>query len=656
MKQIKAQDKTVQKMTRDGAVAENLATGETEAISSREAEADFSASGETAGAAGKTLDRAEAALGRRAAKKAAKEAGDTIREGEAARDSPSSRLHFTEAERDTPELQKAIRKSDRAADRLDAAKENIPKKKRLAVERSYDAGTGKATARFRFEETDRRPNGKLRQNPLSRPIQEAGAALHGKVREVEQENSGVQAGHLGERTLERGAGWTGRRIRGVYRRHKLKPWREAAKAEQKAIKANASYYYQKALLDNPRLSGSPVSRFWQKRQIKKNYAKEARSAGKAAGNTAAATKGTAARVKAAAEKTVSFAASHWHAVLAVLGIGLIIMLLAGGLSSCPNMIAGGLNAILGTTYTAEDADINGVEADYTGMENDLRSEIDNAEQTHPGYDEYRYQLDETGHDPYELAGYLTVLYEDYTQAEVREAIRELFERQYTVAYTETVETRYRTESHMDADGNTTSEEVPYDYYILTVTLKNKSIGTIARETLTPEQLERYQVLMETKGGRDGLFPDSPSISGGVNTGEYTDYDIPPEALTNETFRRLITEAEKYLGYPYVWGGSSPSTSFDCSGFVCYVLDHSGVYPIGRTTAEGIRQQCAIIPPGEARPGDIIFFQGTYDTAGASHVGIYVGDSMMIHCGNPIQYANTGSAYWQEHFMCFGRIY
>ena len=650
-------------MSRNGAQSVNLATGETENISSREAEADVSSPKDAAAATANLTDHAAAHHKRCKAKKASRKDRQTYQEGEAARQRPSSRLQFTEKERTDSHLQKAIKRSDKAADKLDTARENIPKKKKLIKKRTYDKVTGKGKTRLKFEETEKPSNGKIHHNPIFRPVQEVRIAIHSKIREVEHDNSGVEAGHLGERTLESSAEWTNRRIRGAYRHHRLKPWREVKKAEQAAHKANIKFRYEKAFRDNPQATSNPISRLWQKQRIKKSYAKEVREAGKTAKKTITTTRKAAAAIKNALEKTASFVASNWRILLPILLIVLLVLLLAGGMSSCSNMLAGGMNAVLGTTYTAEDEDINGANEDYTGLENNLRNEIDNVERTHPGYDEYRYNLDEIGHDPYELTSYLTVLYEDYTREEVQAALRELFKNQYLITYDETIEVRYRTETYTDSwtdeDGNSYSEsytvEVPYDYYILTINLRNKSVGTIAKETLTSEQYERYLTYMETRGGRNSLFPDNPSMSGGVNTGEYTDYDIPPEALTNATFRKLITEAEKYLGYPYVWGGSSPSTSFDCSGFVCWVLKNSGVYPMGRTTAEGIRQQCAIIPKSEAKPGDIIFFQGTYNTSGASHVGIYVGDGMMIHCGNPIQYANINSNYWSKHFMCYGRL-
>lgn len=662
MKEYKAPDKVTQKMTRAGAVAENLTTGVAENISHRPEDENFSE--QPANTAGEVLDRADSFLSRRSSKRTRRKAKQTVSDGVDSIKRPSSRLQFSEEERATPELQKAIYKSDKAADKLEAAREAIPKKKKLIRERTFDEALGKGKNRLRFEEIEKPINGKMKHNPLSRPVQEAGAQLHGKIREVEKENVGVEGGHAVERFGEKAVDKGYRAVKGGIRRHKLKPYRAAAKAEQSVMKANVNFKYQKTLYDNPQLASNPISRLWQKQQIKRNYAKEIRDTGKTTKNTANAVKAVAVKAKAAAEKTATFVASHWKGLLIVIAIGLLVFMILGTVSSFSNMLLGGFNGIIGTSYTAEDEDITGAEADYTALETSLRQQIDRIERDYPGYDEYRYNLIEIGHDPFELASYLTARYEDYTRAEIQTALRELFEKQYTLTIVETVEVRYRTETHTDSwtdeDGNshddTYTVEVPYDYYILTVTLTNKSLSTIANNDLSAEQLELYGVYMQTSGNKDYLFADHPYVSGGTVAGEYTDYDIPGEALSDETFVALIREAEKYLGYPYVWGGSSPSTSFDCSGFVCYVLKNSGVYPIGRTTAQGIFNECAIIPRSEAKPGDIIFFTGTYASSGpVSHVGIYVGNGMMIHCGNPISYASIDSNYWSSHFYAFGRL-
>ena len=418
------------------------------------------------------------------------------------------------------------------------------------------------------------------------------------------------------------------------------------------------------------------SRWRQKSEIKKEYA--AAKAGKSTGAAAsgAASGGTATAKNAgkaakesknAIEKVGEFVAEHKGVLLIGGGILLIIMLISGMLGSCSVMFSGGSDVVVETSYTAEDSDILAVEADYTALEAALQARLDNIRTEYSGYDEYNIVQDQIGHNPYELASYLTVVFENYTRSQVQSTLQQIFAAQYELSFDSVVETRYRTETKTRTVTRTDpetgesyeeeeeyEEEVPYDYYILNVTLDNKGLANILLSAgLTDDQMMRYGLLMQTLGNKPEIFGDNPYA---IAIQDVLHYDIPGEALTDEKFRKMITEAEKYLGYPYVWGGSSPSTSFDCSGFVSWVINHCGNgWNVGRLTAEGLRQICAIIPRSEAKPGDLIFFQGTYNTTGASHVAIYVGNGMMIHCGNPIQYASIDTAYWQAHFYCFGRL-
>ena len=367
------------------------------------------------------------------------------------------------------------------------------------------------------------------------------------------------------------------------------------------------------------------------------------------------------------EYVTEFLHQHPELLLILAVILIVVVVISGSLTSCSMMMGGTSNITIGTSFTAQDSDILAVDRDYTQFETELHNTLDRVPQDHPGYDEYRYTLAEIGHNPFQLAAVLTVLYEDYTRAEVQAKIQSIYQSQYTLTFQTIVEVRTRTETRTGhrtvhhADGTTSSEsytyevEVEYNYYILQTTLVNNTLDTVIRGLgLTADQMQRYELLLETYGNKAGLFGDD--IYSEVNPGDYQDYDIPPEALTDQRFANMIREAEKYLGYPYVWGGSSPSTSFDCSGFVSYVLNHCGNgWSMGRQTANGLRGKCTAVSPSEARPGDLIFFQGTYATSGASHVGIYVGNGMMIHCGNPIQYASVNATYWQNHFMCYGRI-
>lgn len=615
-------------MTRDGAVSVNLVTGETTYPDHREPEPDYSASGDTAGAAGKAVDRAELHREQAAAKKKRRKQRRAYREGEAAAGRPSSRLQFSEADQAKPELQGAIRKSDKAADRLDAVRDAIPNKS----------------------------PGKPHANPLSRPIQEAGAAIHGKVREVEQENSGVQSGHLGERGIEKAVGYGNRRVQNWRVERKLKPWRDAAKAEQAAVKANADFYYRKAVAENPQLASNPISRLWQKRKLQKQYAAAYRAAGKTvqAGKTAEAAAKAAKKTAQKSKRTALFLKRHWKGALIVGGIGLLLVMLLGSLQSCSSLFGGGVSNIMASSYLSEDSDMLAAEAAYAEMEAELQNELDHYESLHPGYDEYRFDLDEIGHDPYVLISILSALHDGvFTIDQVQGDLQTLFDKQYILTETVTTETRYRTETRTDSEGNTYTVRVPYTWTICTVTLENFDLSHVPVYMMGEEQLSLYATYMSTLGNRPDLFgtAEYPNAS---TLQEPTYYEIPPEALEDETFAAMITEAEKYLGYPYVWGGSSPSTSFDCSGFVSWVINHSG-WNVGRLGAQGLYNICTPVSTSQVQPGDLIFFVGTYDTAGVSHVGIYVGGGMMIHCGSPISYANVNTTYWQSHFYSFGRL-
>ena len=667
MKEVKAPDKVTQKMTRDGAVAENLATGEVTNISSREPETDFSPQEEPLAAAETAAESVAQAHRRRTMKKRTRAEAETVREDLQVRQRPSSRLQFTDEERADPALQKYIRRSDKAADKLDAAKEAIPTKKVLRTERTFDEAAGKGKMRLHFEEVEKKPNGRLRQNPLSRPIQEIGLAAHNEVHKVEHENVGVEAGHKGEELAERGVSYAGSKARAAIRYHRMKPWRDAAKAEQAAIRANADFLYQKALHDDSALAASnPVSRYLQKKHIQRNYAKEVRNAEKTAKNTAATAKSAAKRAKEAVRETAAFVKSNWKVILIVIGIAAIILLLIGGISSCSMMVGSGVGGVFTSSYLSEDADMLAAEAAYCDMEAELQYTLDNYETLNPGYDEYRFDLDDIKHDPYVLISILSAFHEGvFTTSEVQAELEMLFEKQYILTETTETETRYRTETRtgtrMVTDpetGETTTEEyeyeveVPYTYYIRVVELENFDLSHVPVYIMGEETLSLYATYMATLGNREDLFPTSSYVA--KYTNPPATYDIPASALEDETFAALIAEAEKYIGYPYVWGGSSPSTSFDCSGFVSWVLTESGVCNTGRLGAQGLYNISTPVSSASARPGDLIFFVGTYDTPGVSHVGIYVGGRKMLHCGDPIQYADINTSYWQSHFYAFGR--
>lgn len=490
------------------------------------------------------------------------------------------------------------------------------------------------------------------------------AKAHQSVRNADRDNnSGVEAAHFTEGSAE-GAVRAGSRFQ--YGR-KLRQYKKLERLEKKADKDAVDSIFAERMKSDPQAGSNFFSRWRQKQAIKKEYA-AAKAGAAAAENTAAGTAKAAQGAASMTEKAFQFVQSHSHIIIGIAAVGLLVLVIAGSVSSCSVLINGGGNVVLGTSYTAEDEDLKGVEADYTKLEDKLRKKIDRIETDHPGYDEYRYNLAEIGHNPYELASLLTVEFENYTRSQVQARLQSIFEAQYELKLEEKVEIRTRKETRVGyrynpitGTGHTYTYQVTvqYEYKILNVTLLNRGVDYVARNSgLTDDQLERYEVTLECRGNRDDLFAGIAFATpdGAGSSGEYQDYDIPGEALTDEKFRKMITEAEKYLGYPYVWGGSSPSTSFDCSGFVSWVINHCGNgWNVGRQTANGLMGKCDIIPKSEAKPGDLIFFQKTYNTSGASHVGIYVGNGMMIHCGNPISYASIETSYWQQHYYCMGRI-
>ena len=490
------------------------------------------------------------------------------------------------------------------------------------------------------------------------------AKAHQSVRNADQDNnSGVEAAHFTEGSVE-GAARAGSRFQ--YGR-KLRQYKKLERLEKKANKDAVDSIFAERMKSDPQAGSNLFSRWRQKQAIKKEYA-AAKAGAAAAENTAAGTAKAAQGTASMTEKAFQFVQSHSHIIIGIAAVGLLVLVIAGSVSSCSVLINGGGNVVLGTSYTAEDEDLKGVETDYTKLEDKLRKQIDRIETDHPGYDEYRYNLAEIGHNPYELASLLTVEFENYTRSQVQTRLQSIFEAQYELKLEEKVEIRTRKETRVGyrynpitGTGHTYTYQVTvqYEYKILNVTLLNRGVDYVARNSgLTDDQLQRYEVTLECRGNRDDLFAGIAFATpdGAGSSGEYQDYDIPGEALTDEKFRKMITEAEKYLGYPYVWGGSSPSTSFDCSGFVSWVINHCGNgWNVGRQTANGLMGKCDIIPKSEAKPGDLIFFQKTYNTSGASHVGIYVGNGMMIHCGNPISYASTETNYWRQHYYCMGRI-
>ena len=519
------------------------------------------------------------------------------------------------------------KKAEKAKSKAEKAEQNLPHKRKIKRKRLYDEQKQKPKNRLQFEKEVKPQSDLYHRSPVktSREALQHTALnkLHSKVAEVENENTGVEAVHQTEQKAESLARYSVRTAK----------YKKAARLKVKAEKAEIKAAYEKTLAENPSLKKSALKKFRQKQQIKKKYQKTKR-----AEQTAKQAKKAAQNAERAASRLAAFIWRHKAVFGVILAIVLLIAWLGTALSSCSVIGTTGFNSIMVSSYFAEDEDIYAAENYYNGLEQNLQSKIDNIENEYSGYDEYNYNLAGIGHNPYELISYLTAVYQDFKFNDIKSALDTLFNAQYHLQITET--SRQQT----DEDGN------EYTYKILNVTLVNEGMTT----TLTADQRELYDIYLVSKGNRDYLFADD--IYSNITQSPYNDYTIPGEALTDETFRKLITEAEKYLGYPYVWGGSSPQTSFDCSGFVCWVFKNSGVYPLGRTTAQGIFDLCTPVRPSDAKPGDIIFFTGTYNSGcPVSHVGIYVGNGMMIHCGNPIQYASVNSNYWTQHFYAYGRL-
>ena len=563
------------------------------------------------------------------------------------------RLQFSDADLAEPKLEKPIKRVKKAEARADKAQAKIPKKTVVKKERGFDPATGKVKTQLRFEEVDKKkPPSKLTHAVQDAPANFVLSQVHREVRQSEDDNVGVEAAHKVEQAVESG----GRLVQSAHRAHQLKPYRAAIRAEKKLERANLDALQKKAEIDSP--TSNPVSKWQQKQAIKKQYAaakhnQAAQTTAKAAENTAKAAKKAAEK----AEKAGKYVWEHRRGFAIAAAILLMLAFLLNGLSSCSVIMDGVGSGIAASTYPSQDADMLGAEAQYCEMEAELQRYLDIYESTHD-YDEYHFDLDTIEHDPYVLISMITALHQgEWTLDEVQGTLQMLFDRQYILTEDVVVETRYRTETDTwtDADGNTHTDtyQVPYDYYICTVTLENFNLSHVPVYIMSEEQLGMYATYMATLGNRPDLFPGSGYIGKYVE-GSYTDYDIPPEALDDEVFAAIIKEAEKYLGYPYVWGGSSPSTSFDCSGFVSWVINHSG-WDVGRLGAQGLCNICTPVSSANVKPGDLVFFTGTYDTPGVSHVGIYVGNNMMIHCGDPISYANLNSNYWQSHFYRYGRL-
>lgn len=550
-----------------------------------------------------------------------------------------SRLKFSkdeEEEQKGKRRKRPVHRTDQAAVQADKAQMDAPKKKQK--QRQYDPATNTVTTTLQFEQ--KKPPSKLRHAAVTMPCKLAAAGLHRNVQRYETDNVGVESAHRLEGNAEAG----GRLLQSAHRSRQHRKSRAAMRTKNRLERAELEALYQKAQAAAP--TSNPIFRWRQKQAIKKQYAaakagKTANTTYKTAQNTTKAAKKTAQESKEAGQ----FIWRHRKGLSIALAVGLMAAFLLNSLSSCAMLAQSGGSGIAISTYPAEDADILGAEAAYCALEAELQSALDSYEATHD-YDEYHYDLDEIGHDPYVLISIISALHPgEWTLDTVQGTLQTLFGQQYILTESVEVETR----PVIAADGTMTQEE----YSICTVTLENFNLSHVPVYIMGEDQLGMYATYIATLGNRPDLFADSEYV-GRYADGSYLHYDVPPEALEDEVFAAMLREAEKYLGYPYVWGGSSPSTSFDCSGYVSWVINHSG-WNVGRLGAQGLCDICTPVSAANARPGDLVFFTGTYDVSGVSHVGIYVGSSMMLHCGDPISYANMNENYWQQHLYCYGRL-
>ena len=651
-----AQGKIVQQIERGAAVEINKATGSTEKISSRAG--DVSHNKGNVGAVTERIVQERSISKKKAVYK------EHRKIHKKAQQLPeTTRLKFTDGERADPKMTRSIRKSDKAATRFESKKSKMtPKQKRKTIEKfKQDAPDKAGKSSLSFKSKEKLPSGKLK-HVLERPRREAAMGIRNASRK--SDNVGLEATSFTEEGASRAVG----KLNQGYKKLKFRAAKATLKAEQKAVKSNVKALYNRSLRKNPELrKANPIKKAMHKRRIKKQYARAYRAGklqktAKKAKNAQKAGK----QLLKAIKELISTLFGKRKIIVIVIAIGILLILAVSGISSCFSVFGGSLNTVLMTSYVAEDEDILGAEEDYEAKEAALAAQIGRVETDHPGYDEYRYYIDEIGHDPHVLASYLTVKHLMYTREMVQADLTMLFNLQYDLTLTPIVEIRTRIETKtrtiivIDPDTGDEveeeeeyEEEVEYEYHILEVKLKNTSLGMVAAGLLDQEELEAFRVYMETQGNRPELFENNPHAS----RREYLKYEIPPEALQDEVFARMIAEAEKYLGWPYVWGGSSPATSFDCSGFVSWVINNSG-WNVGRLGARGLSEICTMISPANARPGDLIFFNYTYaapDPSKPTHVGIYVGNNMMIHAGNPISYTSTNTNYWNKHFYGFGRL-
>ncbi len=568
------------------------------------------------------------------------------------------------------------RTATRSPPKKSKVEQPVPKKQKLKQDADKAA---EKSQHLRFGKAEITPDEASRMTKQQKRAMYAAAAArsaaHREVDQYEDDNVGTQALNEGLQSEEAVSDFSKNRYaRKLKKKAKLQAKKNTPDIKSSAFGPGKAQNAEDSSKTASTEGGSNWFSLWrQKQDIQKGYRAAARSGGTAAQTVGGqkAVSGGASAAKSGMEQVMdkgtsvvsnavnglaNFAKGNAH-VLWIVGVFLLLLLLVmSAFSSCSILFSGTTQVSGQTIYTAEDRDIKGAETDYKKLEKDLDKKIKRTPQDHPGYDEYQYHLDEITHDPWQLTSFLTTLYDDYTRSEVQSKLQEIFKKQYKLTTWVEVQTRYRTVVMIDPFTLIPyTVQVPYEYKIFHTKLVNRGLEVVIREELTEDQWKRYEIFQDTKGGRPYLFKDGLPAGGSDGSGEASiDYTVPAEALTDEEFSKIYAEAKKYVGTPYVWGGSSPDTGFDCSGYVCWVYNQNG-YNVGRTTANGLWNKCQHISEAEAKPGDLVFFEGTYDTPGKSHVGIYLGNGMMVSAGDPIKYANIHSSYWQKYLSGFGRL-
>ena len=561
-------------------------------------------------------------------------------------------------------------KKTRSPPKKPKVEQSVPRKKKLKTDADKAA---ERAQHLRFGKAEITPDEASRMTKQQKRAMYAAAAArsaaHREVDQYEDDNVGTQALNEGVKSEEAVSDFSKNRYaRKLKKKAKLQAKKNTPTAKSSAFGSDKA---QSAEATSSEGNSNWCSRWWQKQDIQKSYRAATRSGGTAAqtaGGKAVSNGTTAAKsgmervidkgksvVSTAANGIANFAKSNAH-VLLIVGVFLLLLLLVmSAFSSCSILFSGTTQVSGQTIYTAEDRDIRGAETDYKKLEKELDKKIKRTPTDHPGYNEYQYHLDPIEHDPWQLTSFLTTLYDDYTRSEVQGKLKETFKKQYKLTTWVEVQIRYKTVCVISPAGIPVPTQVPYEYKIFHTKLVNKGLEVVIREELNADQWKRYEIFQDTLGGRPYLFNGGLPPGGSDGSGAPgIDYQVPAEALTDEEFAAIYKEAQKYVGTSYVWGGSTPETGFDCSGYVCWVYSQNG-YNVGRTTANGLWNKSQHISEAEAKPGDLVFFEGTYDTPGKSHVGIYLGNGMMVSAGDPIKYANIHSSYWQKYLSGFGRL-